>query len=29
MNGDITVGCDGLSALNQVQKTGDFINPNE
>jgi hypothetical protein len=29
MHGDITVGCDGLSALNQVQKTGDFVNPNE
>jgi hypothetical protein len=27
--GSITVGCDGLSALNQVQKTVDFINPNE
>jgi hypothetical protein len=27
--GDITVGCDGLSALNQASKQYDFINPNE
>jgi hypothetical protein len=27
--GAITVGCDGLSALNQASKQYDFINPNE
>jgi hypothetical protein len=27
--GDVTVGCDGLSALRQASKQFDFINPNE
>jgi hypothetical protein len=26
--GEVTVGCDGLSALRQAQKTTDFIDPN-
>jgi hypothetical protein len=28
VRGKIVAGCDGLSALHQVQKTIDFINPN-
>jgi hypothetical protein len=28
MSGHITVGCDGLSALRQAQKTVDFVDPN-